>query len=299
MLRLNRVLEPTRVVRLTYASIASLLQRAMLIVLTAIGMLCSANANCASDIEVPKVVFDARVVVLGEVHGTTQAPAFAAALLCALAQPTVPVLLALEIPNDQQSAIDAFVGGGPSADFERHNSKARFWSRSFQDGRSSAAMITLIEAARTIRASGADIQVLAFDRGEEQLDPALTRNEVMAKNILSGMEKRSGLKVLVLTGQVHAKKSVGASFDSQFKSTTYLLSRANVLSFQMRSTGGEAWVCSAVNCGVRSGWASPSAVLGRSGLVLDGAVQPDFDGYFDVGRITPSPPAYTPTSSKS
>lgn len=278
--------------------IAILLRKAILVAFTAVGLLETASASCAEEIDIPKTVQDARVIVLGEVHGTAQIPALAAALLCRLAQPATSVLLALEIPSEQQVAIDAFVDGGASDDFERHNSNAWFWTRSFQDGRSSSAMLKLISEVRAMRARGADVQVLAFDRGAKQRDPAITRDEVMARNILAAMEKRPGLKVLVLAGNVHAKKTAGSRSDSEFKSATFLLNGTKALSFLMRSAGGDAWVCSGGTCGPRSGWGSPSAVLDRRRLVLDDTVQPDFDGFFDVGRITASPPAYTTTTSR-
>jgi hypothetical protein len=73
-----------------------------------VALLCSATAlsqpspqtgECFNRNVLPRAILDSRVIVLGEVHGTNEAPGFAGRLVCSLAAIGDEVVLALEIPE--------------------------------------------------------------------------------------------------------------------------------------------------------------------------------------------------------
>lgn len=257
----------------------------------------ASHAECLPSWAVPAKVRDARVVVLGETHGTAEAPTFAGDLLCTLAHEGGRVVLALEIPSNQQPEIDAYVDGGTKIDFVRFAMADRhFWSRSIQDGRSSKAMIGLLERVRALRAQGLSVTVLAFDAAPSQLRPDVLHDEIMAENLRTSMAAAPQARLLVLVGSVHAAKSVNTSFGPNFQPAIKLLREDQLVSFRMTHSGGEAWVClghtmSDPNCGVKTVVAASANKRRHRRITLDSQQLPDFDGYFDVGHITASSPA--------
>jgi hypothetical protein len=64
---------------------------------------------CGPEIRGIDAVRDSPVVLLGEMHGLAAPPAFAADLACRLAAGGESVLLAVEIPNQEQPRIDVFL----------------------------------------------------------------------------------------------------------------------------------------------------------------------------------------------
>src|SRR5688500_348536 len=65
--------------------------------------------NCGSEIANLGALADVPMILLGELHGLEAVPAFAIHLACRLAATGKPVLLALEIPRQEQDRIDAFL----------------------------------------------------------------------------------------------------------------------------------------------------------------------------------------------
>jgi len=123
----------------------------------------------------------APLVLVGEIHGSAEIPAAFGNLVChALRRrPRETVLVGLEIFSSAQSAIDAFLasdGGGPArAALLEHD----FWRREYQDGRSSGAMLALLDALRGYGAGGGTLAVRALD--PPRFDSANDRDAAMAK----------------------------------------------------------------------------------------------------------------------
>src|SRR6185436_14170191 len=92
--------------------------------------------------------------LLGEIHGTCEAPR----ATLALARQSLPARIGLEIDVDEQPRIDAFLRDGDRAALLA----GPFWTRDFQDGRSSQAMAALLDDVRQLRLSGADLDVFLF-----------------------------------------------------------------------------------------------------------------------------------------
>ena len=142
-----------------------------------------AETACLSLDAVPALVCSARTIVLGELHGTTQGPAFAAALACALSRAGTPVLLGVEVLASEQAAIDNYLSGGSERGFYSAAQASSFWVREKHDGRASTAMLALLRRIRDLRAHGAKVEVVTFDPVPSQYRPGDTRDRLMAENL--------------------------------------------------------------------------------------------------------------------
>jgi hypothetical protein len=119
--------------------------------------------NCGPEIANLGAIAGVPIVLLGELHGLQAVPAFAITLACRLAAAGTPVMLALEIPRQEQARIDAFLASNGGKPNEQALLDGPFWRREFQDGRSSLARLALLDAARTLRAAGVPLRVVAVD----------------------------------------------------------------------------------------------------------------------------------------
>ena len=137
-----------------------------------------------------------KVVIIGEMHGTTESPNFILALARMLVQNKKSVLIALEIPGSSQSATDEFVLNGQPDVLAQDN----FFKRDYQDGRSSQAMVAMLTGLRTLPS----VHVYDFDTGPRVSDGA-DRDLKMAKNLVEQIQKAKPDITLVLTGNIHGK----------------------------------------------------------------------------------------------
>lgn len=104
------------------------------------------------------------LLIVGELHGSDQAPALAAALVERLAQ-QAPVRLGLEIYAQEQARIDTYLASNGNAEARAALLAGEFWQRPREksDGRRSRAMFALIEHLRVLQRGGAPVDVVAFD----------------------------------------------------------------------------------------------------------------------------------------
>ena len=243
---------------------------------------------CLAEDSLPEAIYDARIIILGEIHGTEESPRFAAQLLCALADNGRTVVLGLEILDWEQPTLDDYLQDLSREDFVP-SADSIFWASPVLDGRSSKAMAELISQVKAFRSLGMQIDIVAFD-GAVQDDQ--NRDDVMASNIRKAIMEREGSQLLLLTGRVHAFQTLGAPFDAGFRSMANQLSEYSPLSLLMTHAGGTAWTCHGAECSTfelepdRSQFGDPN---GR--IVLQTVDDGRFDGYYVVDHITASPPA--------
>ena len=81
-----------------------------------------------------------RLTLVGELHGTREAPAAMLALAEAASE-RGPVRVGLELPVEEQAHLDRFFGDGDRAQLLAGD----FWSRGLRDGRNSEAMADLLD----------------------------------------------------------------------------------------------------------------------------------------------------------
>lgn len=254
-----------------------------------------ALAQCLPAGAVPNAVMSAKVLVLGELHGTEQAPAFAAALLCTLVAEFNPWILAIELQADEQAPLEAYLRTGDELALAEHLRSSFVWSTDVHDGKRSAAMLGLIKQARALVAQGKPVRILAFDVPSQSGGPAMDRHEAMANALQRALQAHPDHQLLVLTGTSHAAKTAAASFNPSSPSAIARLAHPQTVSLRMASEGGTAWVCMGVMHGRPDCSAKPFAASGRRAnkqpFDLIEPTPRGFDGYFYVGKISASPPA--------
>jgi hypothetical protein len=260
---------------------------------------------------------DPDFVVFGELHGTREAPALIARILCAEAKRGRRVLLAVEHSSWQNPAWqkawalphNAFSAALPDLGW-----------RGREDGVASAAMLALVTGAHALKDRGAAIDIVAFNGTRDDTQRARFANlpsqgpheAAQAENIAQAAAAKDYDSVIVLVGNLHAEigpLSIGGpEFDPM---ALRLQAYGSVLSLGMRHAGGENWSCQLppgtklapgqevtnemIVCAASSAGAEGASARGPHitvGALGDPQLERRFDGTFWVGPITASPPAF-------
>ena len=233
-----------------------------------------------------------RVIFVGEMHGSVEPPRAVAGIAKALKK----VVVALEIWESQQTLIDGFMKTGDKRLLEA----SPFFRTPHPDGRSSQAMVELMESLRKI----GDIPVVCFDP-ESGEGPGLgnqLRNTGMAFHLAAAAVKYPDRKLVVLTGNYHSMVTEATLVSGEtFHPAAYLLSHLEgtsvpeneILSLRVRYAAGAAWLC-LPDCGVHDFPATPSSYsqavdFGHYAL-LDSAIFDGHHGTLFVRTLTASPP---------
>ncbi len=220
------------------------------------------------------------ITIFGELHGTQEAPTLVGNLACRAASSGLPVRVGLEIPSNMQPNLGAFL----SSDGNQHDveqlTQGIFWT--YGDGRSSKAMLALIDRVRLLKQAGKNINVFLFDIATMDI---ASRDKHMAKNILSAIERDPNAVFLILTGNLHARTK-----PHRWMSWYIVQAHTHLVSLNMANARGSAWTCTRDGCG-------PMRMGGRDRgqqPFIERFDQPDDNGYnglFYVGAVTASPPA--------
>lgn len=255
----------------------------------------AASAECMAPRDIPTPVAESRLLVFGEFHGSTEVPAFVGAYACGISATGRPLVLGLEIPSGEQRLIDQYMHSPGGQDDRDQLLTGAFWHHHIKDGRSSQAMLGLLERLHALGKKGGRVAVLAIDADAADLD-ANGRDAVMAANIRAALRRPEAPGVIVLVGNLHAQKTRGNSFDQNFESMTYQLSSERPMALNMHTTGGTAWACrretgAEVSCQPGRVTGSPSPASAPAKFLLNTADQPRYDGRFYIGAMTASPPA--------
>jgi hypothetical protein len=277
-----------------------------------------AQADCTAPEGWGEVVArDPDFVVFGEIHGTTEAPAFVARIICAEAMQGRRVLLAVEHSSWQNSAWQE-AWALPQAAFRQALPDLGWRGR--DDGVASAAMLALVAGAHDLKDKGAGVDIVAFNGTRDDAQrarfgdlPAQGPHEAaQAENIAEAAARKDYDRVIVLVGNLHAEIAPlsigGPEFDPM---AVRLRDYGTVLSLGMRHAGGESWSCQLapgtklapgqdvtddmITCAVsRAGaeGASDRAPHITVGNLADPQLARRFDGTFWLGPITASPPAF-------
>lgn len=238
------------------------------------------------------------VLLVGEMHGTTQVPEVVGRIACHAARaPEADVILGLELPSDNQPAVDAYLasdGGEPAV---AALLAAPHFASETKDGRSSRAMLALLEAVRVWRAAGAPIAVVCFDVAAGETKTAAERDAGMARTLVATQRARAGSTLVTLSGNVHNRTKPGVPWDAAFVPMGVHVREAfpELVSLDFRSAGGTFWACMGTpsgesKCGVAEGRGSDR---GAEPFVELHAARTDegFDGVLYVGPMTASEPA--------
>lgn len=238
-----------------------------------------------------------RPLLIGEMHGSEETPDL---LVSVLRQGSgKPWLLGLEIPRQEQARIDAFLGSDGSGPARAALVAGEFWTRQAQDGRSSAAMLRLIDAVRALNRSGRDIRIVCFD-DLAAADDGRDRDAHMAAALRAALTAERHRRAIALMGNYHARIGRGAPWNAQQEFLGWHLRDLEPLSIDVGAPTGSSWVCNP-ECGVYA--------FGKERAPGDGVLRVnalvDEKGYsasLALPRLTASPPAVaaeTPSRKKS
>lgn len=239
------------------------------------------------------------IVVLGELHGTTEIPAAFAGLVCQTAarKPRETVLVGLEMATSAQGEIDAYLesdGGEAAAGALLANG---FWQREYQDGRSSQAILGLLDTLRRYRAAELKIVVRAID--DVTVRSMAERDASMAAALLKAIVETAPAQTFVLIGDVHSRVLSGYPWkpDAPYLPMGALLrtTHPDMIGLHVKHGGGSSWNCmSAVasECGAKEFPAR--AVEGRTPRIelSPGEIEKTgWSGSLYLAAVTASPPA--------
>jgi hypothetical protein len=245
---------------------------------------------CGPEIDHWHAVRNAPMVLLGEVHGLTAPPSFGVDLACRIAMAGKHVQLALEIPAEEQPRIDAFLASSGMPNDRDALIHGAFWTREYQDGRSSEARVGMLDAVRKLRKRGVPLRVVAID--EEHPD-GKNRDSNMAKAVLAA--RRPDETTVLLIGNLHIHTVPGAPWDSkvEWAGVDLRAKEPGLIALDNRYAPGSAWICTgsdATGCGVHSVGGKGTAARWAIGL-FDSRDEDGVDGFFDIGPAVPSQPA--------
>ena len=258
----------------------------------------------------------ARHIVIGEIHGTEQAPAAFGEIVCAFAVRNERLLVALELSvEDDQSLRSAW--SKPTARFSEALRTMKDWSTR-EDGVASRAVFDLLIRLHALKTAGRRIDVTAFNGTRDEAQAAYFKTlpgqgpheAAQADNIQRAAARGRYDRVLVLVGNVHARKKPverrGISFEPM---AMRLAPPADLLSLNIADAGGSAWNCQlkagfqpepgqpigadAIQCIARptkgySDLSGPARILrsNEAGEAQDDA----YDAVLWIGQTTASPP---------
>jgi hypothetical protein len=227
-----------------------------------------------------QALFDAsavreRVILVGELHGTSEMPAFASGLACGFLQKGRQVVLAMEVARDAQPEIERYLasdGGEPARQLLYASSFGRP-----KDGRGSLAYMGMIEQVRLLRQAGAPVSVAGADLAGGH--GAATRDSAMAGHIAALARANPAAVVISLSGNLHAAKTKGGEAGAHYEPLGYLLSRQMPThAIALAHDGGTVWAC------------MPQCDTYDIGPWARGARPRGYDRVVKVGRLTASPP---------
>jgi hypothetical protein len=236
---------------------------------------------------------ETRLVLLGDVPGTNEIPAFVAALACQAARGGVPVVVALELLRVDQPWVDTyFSSAGGAAVRAAFLASARSFGPAGLSGRGSGAVLALLDVLRGLRDGGLPLRVLAFDEAAN----APSRNQARARTLEQARRSEPEALLLVVVERGAARTVRPAGEASEAASLGWYLARWGLrpLALDLRSPGGEAWACPS------GGACGPTPVPGQApppdgpGQTLQFFPHPDAEGFagtYVVGPLTASPPA--------
>jgi hypothetical protein len=255
------------------------------------------TAACAAGTAVPeKLLEPGSLLLFGEIHGVQELPSFFGEAVCSTADARLPMEVGLEVPKTEQASIDTFLASpGAPSDVETLIATA-FWSRDAQDGRSSQAMVALLERIRQLRAQGLPIDVFLFDLDGSQA--AAERDKVMAENLSSHVRAHPKALTMALTGEVHAWKTKGSPWDPDFLPMGWYLASGglDVHSLGRSTPAGTAWNCvgpSPGDCRIGETKATAALPSGQTAGIelLPQPSKRGYDGLYGTSSLTASPPA--------
>lgn len=261
----------------------------MIALLAAAGLL-AAQPECAAPDNTPALLErPERILVVGETHGETETPAAFLAIVCEAARQG-PVSVGLEMPETDRPLLDAVMAAPDEETAARILRAGDFGDPRRDDGRHSQAMFDMIIGFWRLRAAGHDIVVRPFAARMSAIsgrDQAWWELE-MAYGMSRPLVDRPQARLLILVGNLHARKTPFARWPEVGLPAAGHLYAKDTLTLRVAQQGGGSWGCRET-CGPQTstGRYDPDA----RGVILGPVEEGAYDGVLAVGPTTASPPA--------
>jgi hypothetical protein len=213
------------------------------------------------------------LAIFGELHGTMEVPAFIARAADHAAM-RGSVTVALELPDELQSGVDAFLAAHDDATGRAAllATPALFWE--WRDGRGGEGLIVLLSRLRAIGA-----RVVCIDG---TWPTAEARDAGMAANLLAALRPEAA--TLAVCGNLHARTD-----EPRWMGWHVRQAHPEMVSLDLGYTGGTIWCCrgpgkEGVDT-VKDRWPGPMGIT-----LFAERHEYGWDGAFQVGELTPSMP---------
>ncbi len=226
-------------------------------------------------------------LILGETHGTNEAPGYFFDAVCAAvgAFGDDSLIVALEYPVSQERSLGRYLASRGSTNDKATQLATPFWTNPMKDGRSSQAMLRLLDSLRLLSQSNRRVRIVAFaddTRANSNWDAAMAR----ALDTIAATHPDE--RIMVLVGNAHAKKTMGIGSRRDFVPMAHMMKTKNT-SLAFRAGSGTYWACDST-CGIqRVADADAGATINYD--LRNPSASVNFDGIVDLGEVTESSPA--------
>ncbi len=249
-----------------------------------------------------------KFLIFGELHGTSEGPKAVQEFVCQVAHK--PVLLALELDSPRNEGLQtAWAQDAPSETALVEELREIFSNR--LDGMGSQALLEMVRRLWALKQSGAQIDVVAFNGSKNAEQAAQFLNlpgqepheTAQAENIRIAAESRAYEHVVVLVGNLHARKTLVVTGGVSFEPMAMKLAPSDqVIALRMEYAGGTAWNCQlkpSVNPTERKILqsdfdCSAHPVRGEEvtepGMRIAPFADGSYDGVYSLGIVNASPP---------
>ena len=192
-----------------------------------------ASPHCSAPEGLDKIA-GAKVVIFGEYHGTKEIPKFFYNAVCASSVlQNGTLVVGLELPTEFNKFFersDEPTAAAATAKLRKH----KFW-RVMGDGRHSSAMLSLAEKLLALSYSDRRVKLVALGNKHVNTDGA--------DLLMSRLPNSDRARALVLIGNAHARTQIIPGYSIKPFGATLLENGVDVLSLDIATSGGEAWLC--------------------------------------------------------
>jgi hypothetical protein len=254
----------------------------------------AAGTSCSPPPGAETIFFqrDIRFLIVGELHGTQEIPAAFGELVCFVAAAGNSVLVGLEFQESARSSFEQFVESSGTQTDRASFLQDSGWlvdAQQYPDGRTSEAMLKLVDRLRELRAAGLGIDVTTFIRPRQAVSDSQTPYEIGLADSLKEAEQSSEYDLIIaLVGNIHARK---VTFDAEgvalFDPMAMHMPTETTLTLLATSNGGEAWNCRQT-CGRH--WHDGSQAGSDPRIEFRPDLSSGYDGILAVGTTTASLP---------
>lgn len=227
-----------------------------------------------------------RVMLVGELHGSREVPGIVAGLASNLSEDKRPLIVGLEIWRSEQAALDRYLASAGTGEDRQALLAGPFWAT--RDGRSSEAMVDLIERLRVLALKAA-VHLVAFDVAAEADLTGAERDRSMGKLLAARLESMPDARLLVLAGNFHTRIQSGAPWDPAHDFMGHFLRGQGPYAVEIMGVKGSTWMCpDPDHC---RAWQLPEAPL-EPGLTLGDTLNDRrHHGVWWLPQVSASPPA--------